>query len=162
MKRSPKSVNNCGISLSVFKFDAAKVTLFPDITRKSPEKLSVCLSKSKNDSSVFREERRAEPSAVALGAALLFPVPQRTSGALEFVIIICVNWFVRKHSNPTTIPNLIFSIVNIIVITFTLYTPANVFRRMFGDGLFPSFTRCVVDYMIAKPSRIRRLMHCHL
>jgi hypothetical protein len=65
MKRSPKSVNNCGISLSVFKFDAAKVTLFPDITRKSPENLSVCLSKSKNDSSVFREERRAEPSAVA-------------------------------------------------------------------------------------------------
>ena len=71
MKRSPKSVNNCGISLSVFKFDAAKVTLFPDIAHKSPENLSVGLSKSKNDSSVGREERRAEPSAVALGAALI-------------------------------------------------------------------------------------------
>ena len=71
MKRSPKSVNNCGISLSVFKFDAAKVTLFPDIAHKSPENLSVGLSKSKNDSSVGREERRAESSVVALGAALI-------------------------------------------------------------------------------------------
>jgi hypothetical protein len=59
------------ITFDDFKFHAAKVTLFPDITRKSPEKLSVCLSKSKNDSSVGREERRAEPSAVALGAALI-------------------------------------------------------------------------------------------
>ena len=64
-------MNNCGISLSVFKFDAAKVTLFPDIAHKSPENLSVGLSKSKNNSSVGREERRAELSAVALGAALI-------------------------------------------------------------------------------------------
>lgn len=36
------------ITFDDFKFHAAKVTLFPDITRKSPENLSVGLSKSNN------------------------------------------------------------------------------------------------------------------
>jgi hypothetical protein len=64
----------------ILSFHATKVTLFPDITRKSPENLSVGLSKSKN--------AQAECKAKARFQALLRR--SRFSGEAQRTILLSV------------------------------------------------------------------------